>query len=380
MMGQARTRLITAATTLAGWFFPHTESSSALRGDVERLLIYKPCCLGDVIQVSPVFTAMKNAFPRARVELATSSWARLAAVTNPALDRIVDVGPVQRDGRSAASAIIRQAMMLRKERYQLALVLDRSPAASLITLLACIPERAGYDSLGRGFALNRRISVPPCVHELDLALSVVRALKLPVPATLPTYYVPQTDRDRAAELLSGLNLPKGARVVAIAPGGGANPGATQVEKRWSASGFRRLVALLHHAGMHPMLVGAATDITVARAVKGEGCCPVLDLTDRTSLPDLAALLTHCCLYVGNDSGTTHLAAAVGCPTVAIFGPTDPARYGPRGERVSILAAEPASDDPGAGTVIHPWFVSRSWQHQITADAICRAAVGLGVAL
>lgn len=131
-------------------------------------------------------------------------------------------------------------------------------------------------------------------------------------------------------MLGRLGFEAGQRVVAVHPGSGGR------RKCWPAERFARVAEALGAEGIGVALVqGPADGEIVADVLKALGGAPppvVSDLPVR----DLAALLSLCATYLGNDSGVTHLAAAVGTPTVALFGPTDPAVWGPRGERVTIL--------------------------------------------
>lgn len=373
MAGDTGELALTIVGTAAGRWLPSVPSGSPFRVDVRSIVLIKPCCIGDVIQAGPVVASLRAAFPAAAIDLATSPWSRVAAETNPELRAIVELPP------APLAALRRVRRSLRAGRYDLCVVLDRSPVYGVAALLARVPERCGYDSLGRGFALNRRVVVPRRIHELDLALSVVEALGLPVPCRLPTYHVREEDRLMARAILQRCGVPDGGRLAVIAPGGGANPGAVMMEKRWRPEGYARVAERCLAAGMAVALVGSQSDSASSSRVRELTRGAVHDLVGRTAFRELAAVLERASLYVGNDSGTAHLAAAVGCPTVAVFGPTDPARYGPRGSRVAVVAAPPEPGDPGRGMVRDPWFVGRDWQSLVDVEQVWAAAASLGAA-
>ena len=216
----------------------------------------------------------------------------------------------------------------------MALVFDRAPQWALLAFLAGIPVRAGLDSLHRGLGLTHRIRPAPGQHEGDLAAAVVRSLGLPVDDLTEEYAPSAAGRARAAELLAraATSLPR----VALHPAGGVNPGMTLLAKRWPPERFAALIARLTAAGATPILTGAPTDREVAAAVLAalppDAPRPV-DLTGQLDLDGHAALAAQCDLYIGHDSGPTHLASAVGTPTVVIFGPTSPTVYAPPGAHV-----------------------------------------------
>lgn len=371
MAGDTAERALTTVCTLAGRIVPRVAPSAPLRVDARRILVVKHCCIGDVIMADPVLASLRASFPEAAIDLATSPWSRVAAETNPALRSILDLPPAW------PREMHRLRRLFRAQRYDVCVVLDRSPIYGAAALLAGIPERCGYDSLGRGFALNRRVPVPRRVHELELALSVVEALGLPVACRTPRYHVPEGDGHRARALLESRGFRGDKRLAVIAPGGGSNPGAAMGEKRWSPLGYARVADRCVAAGLTVALVGGAGDIEIARVVHETSRAELVNLAGRTTFRELAAVLQQSALYVGNDSGTTHLAAAIGCPTVALFGPTDPARYAPRGERVAVVSAPPPPDDPGRGMVRDPWFVGRDWQARVDVDRVWTAATSLG---
>jgi ADP-heptose:LPS heptosyltransferase len=129
----------------------------------------------------------------------------------------------------------------------------------------------------------------------------------------------------------------GARVAAVFPGGGRNPGMVLDAKRWPADRYAALADTLHaEYGLAVVLAGAEHDRPVTVAVRRLMRAPAVDLAGRTGFGTLGALFARCALFAGNDCGPMHLAAAVGTPVLAIFGPTDPAVYGPFSPRAVAL--------------------------------------------
>jgi ADP-heptose:LPS heptosyltransferase len=124
------------------------------------------------------------------------------------------------------------------------------------------------------------------------------------------------------------------------------PGAAphRPAKRWPAESFGALAQVLDRRGLRPVVAGAAADRPLAASILA-ACPAALDLTGRTSLPDLAGLAARAALAVGNDTGPMHLAAAVGCRCVVLFsGSSDPALTAPRG-RVAVLRQADLADLP-----------------------------------
>ncbi len=115
-----------------------------------------------------------------------------------------------------------------------------------------------------------------------------------------------------------------------------HPSARYEFKAWPPERFAQLSDRLVTQGVRTVLIGAAREEARARAVQRQARHPIVSLVGRTKLLDLAALMQRCAVFVGNDAGPMHLAAAVGCPVVGLFGPTDPAVWGPRGKSTAVV--------------------------------------------
>ncbi len=287
-----------------------------------RILIFRRCCLGDVLMTTPLLRAIEAAYPDATITYAVGKWSAAALGGAPQRHTILRLPE-----RPGARDRVRIVGRLRRGRFDLALVPERSPLPALATALAGIPRRVGLDSAGRGFALTDRVPAPLLRHQSDLALDLARALDLPAAERRPRYLPSVEARARVAAILAerGLREP----LFVVHPGGGANPGVTMDTKRWLPERFAAVgAALLARHGGTLVVVGAASDAATVAATLS--ACPpgTHDLSGVLSLDESGALCARATLYVGNDAGTTHLAEACGAPTVVVFGPTDPAQYGP----------------------------------------------------
>jgi lipopolysaccharide heptosyltransferase II len=300
-----------------------------------RLVVLKSCCLGDVLLATPLLAALRRAYPRARLVAGVGRWARPALLNNPDLDGLLDLEMVGL-GRFQPAAYTRVVRRLRTGRFDVALVLDRTPVLTGLPLLADIPVRAGIDSGGRGFPLNVRVPWEAVEHEAKLFLRVGAALGVPTHDVQLRFAPTKNDHARADDLWHQGGL-GGARVVAVFPGGGRNPGMVLDAKRWPPARYAALADKLHgDYGLGVVLAGSEDDQPVTAAVQRLMRAPGVNLAGRASFGTLGALFARCALFAGNDCGPMHLAAAVGTPVLAIFGPTDPAVYGPFSPRAVAL--------------------------------------------
>ena len=335
-----RTQIVSTAGRTLGALFPRRPPPAPDR--VRKLLVIKPAAYGDILFASAAIGALRRGYPHAEITLAVSKWFTEIALGIPGVDRVLDLGSFGTPGRYGLPSIWRAAIRLRRERYDLAAVLDRSPKVAIAPWLAGIRHRAGIDSSGRGFALTVRVPWDRPAHEADLMLDVVRSLGVDVDEPRLTY-VPSEEHLRYADrLMQEWDLTGEAPMVVIHPGGASNPGMVMPSKRWPAPRFAALAdRLVEQAGAKVVIVGHGADAPVARQMRLSMKQPCVDLVGQASIGQLAALLKHADLYVGNDSLPLHLGVAVGTPVLGIFGPTDPAINGPYHAAGAALVDEDA---------------------------------------
>jgi lipopolysaccharide heptosyltransferase II len=304
----------------------------------QKIVLIKACCIGDVIMTTPLLHVLRQNYPDATITYVTGSWSKTIAEHNPNVDDIIDCGTVGIPGRYTFKAYLQLARQLRRHRFDLALVLDRSPMLTLLPWLAGIPRRVGPDSLGRGFSLTDRVPVSASPdhlqHQAEIYLDLARALKLPIEHPHMLFVPTPAEQQGAHKLIQdsiGANaVPK--KLVTVFPGGGSNPGMNLTAKRWPLERYRELVQrLVASLDVRVLLIGASDDAPLNETLISELSIPhtdVLNLAGKTSFGESAALIQACTLFIGNDSSPMHLAAAVGTPVIAIFGPTSPQEYGP----------------------------------------------------
>lgn len=315
-----------------------------------RILILKPCCLGDVVFATALLRELRRALPDAHLTFGVGAHSRPVVATQPALNDLLDTGRVGSGPYNLADllALVRE---IRARHFDACLVLERSALLALVPLLAGIPKRVGIDSGGRGFSLGVAVSSRPARPESELYLDLLRALGgRPLSGHLE--YVPSTDAVRRVDQLIRDRLPAGRPFVILHCAGGTNPGLSLLRKRWPIESFRELAARINRTGRTVVLVGAEEDRV---AVSGRWDVPtdglpvhptdrrpseaaIVDLVGQLSLDELAELARRAAAYVGNDSGPSHLAEAAGANVVMLFGPSDPIIYGPRHPRAIALTA------------------------------------------
>jgi len=293
-----------------------------------RIVLILPCCIGDVVLATATLSALRRAFPHAHITWAVGTWSQHAIATHPALDAILDTGASALPVKSTRG-FVRFVRQMRAGHFDLAVSLVRSPLMSAALLLSGIPYRAGIDSGGRGFGYNIRASITPTErrHEAQVYLDV--ALVLGLEASNTWANVPVVDADkhvvRASLAERGIH---GAFIVGN-PAGGNNPGMVMDAKRYPPPLFADLLNRLSATFAWPIvLIGGPKDADIVAQVQAHLSHPAPAFVGTLSFAQIAALAAESALYVGNDTGMTHLAAAAGAPTAMILGPSDPQRYAP----------------------------------------------------
>ncbi len=294
----------------------------------EAIVVLKPCCLGDLIMTTPLLDVIHQAYPHASITYVAGTWSKVIPEHHPTVNSVIDSGTVGIGGHYNLRSYMRLAEEMRRHHFDMAFVLDRSPLLTLLPWLAGVPRRIGPDSLGRGFSLTDRVAVSSSPaqlqHQADIYLDLARAIGLSIDA-------PRMRFEPAPAERRGVIQPTRMRV-ALFSGGGSNPGMDLTVKRWPLARFRELAQRLISAlNAQILLIGGPGDIALNQElVRGLTYPPdtIIDLTGKTSFGEMAAQLEACTLFIGNDSGPMHLAAAVNIPVIAIFGPTSPQEYGP----------------------------------------------------
>lgn len=298
---------------------------------LRSILVASPNWLGDAVLALPVLANLRRSFPDARIALLVRSWLSPLFRSLPFVDELVEL---PRTGE-----LIWAATALRKRGFDVALLLPNSFRTALISRLAGIPHRVGYMADGRGSLLT--VGVRPSsgmvLHQADAYLGLLRALKWDSWLRPTGFLLPPESDAEAEKLLTESGLSPDVRVIGIAPG--ASYGTA---KRWPSERFAEVADLLaDRLGIVAILFGSPQEAPLTRAVHERMHGAAINFGGRTSLTELASLLRRCALLLTNDTGTMHLASALGIPCIALFGPTDPHRTGPLGLGHQVLHDPPA---------------------------------------
>ncbi len=340
---------------------------------LRSIVLLKPCCFGDVMFTTPLLGILRRAHPGARIDYAVSAYARPAIEANPLIDNRVEIP--NPNLKSLISNLLSIARVLRSGSYDAIFVPDRSPMLCLAAFLSGIRYRVGLNSGGRGLLYTHRAATSPqdIRHEADIYLDLARAINIPTDCAAVEYTPPNNDRKAALALLEDARLVDKPYVL-IHPGGGRNPGMTLDAKRWPPPNFAQLaIRIMRETGLPVALVGGLGDDPILAAVKGLVNIPVTDFGPRP-WGQIGALAERSVMYIGNDTGATHMAVGAGTRVVMILGPSDPRRYAPYGKPDRVAHAWREWNVPAAG--VRAGAKGFSWDHGATVEDVIETVMKL----
>jgi ADP-heptose:LPS heptosyltransferase len=298
--------------------------------------------LGDTLFVTPTIHALRQRYPAAQITaLATGANAPLLE-HNPDLDETV-VLPFWRDwqGGGALPAVLRRLL---HRRYDMALCFS-TPALAWVAAACGIPRQEFLEYLPLWWLLPHDFTGWNSRHAVELYATAARRLDIPPLERRTHVRILPAEHAGMAGLLHQLRANRAPLRIALHPGSGAAP----AQKRWPLGRFQEVArTLVEQTGAQIIIAGGASEQALAMQL-GRAIGPAaVSLAGRLTLRQSLALFAACDLFIGNDSGPLHLAAAVGTPVVGIYGATNPAVFGPWAPVEQVATIQP----PGARPVIH----------------------------
>jgi heptosyltransferase-2 len=302
-----------------------------------RILIRSVNWIGDAVMTTPAIGAVRECFPQAEITLLANPLVSQLFSPHDWVDRVITF---DRKGiHRGIGGRLRLAGELRRQRFDLAVILPNSFDSALVPWLAGIPLRLGKRSDGRGWLLSHRYTAPdvPGRHEVRYYLDLLGHFGIRGSAAEPHLVTTPAEDATAAGLLAANGIGPDRFMLGI------NPGATfGSAKRWYPERFAGVARSLATQWQAQVVIfGGPDETAIALEIERHlgGAC--LNLAGKTSVRELMALIKRCNFMITNDSGPMHVAAAFGVPLVAIFGPTDHTGTAPFTDRAVIVRKDVA---------------------------------------
>jgi len=300
-----------------------------------RIMIRANNWIGDVVMVAPAVRAIRERFPRARMAIVAKAWVLETLAGNPYYDELIEYDPQGRHAGLAGRLRIASAIRAGGA-VDLAVLFQKAFDAAALALLAGARVRVGYATDARGLLLTHALPPPPAtMHHAEAFLGLARALGCQVEDGRPFFHVGVEARQRARALLSSLGPAGSGPLVAL------HVGASKPPRAWHAERFGDLARRLRRRldARLVILVGPDEEALLREVTLGLARDAFLACGTTGGLRDSAAVIEQCALFVGNDSGPMHIAAALGVPTLGIFGPGLPRNTAPigRGSAVAVVS-------------------------------------------
>jgi lipopolysaccharide heptosyltransferase I len=298
--------------------------------EFREILIIKPSSLGDIIDALPAVGAIRKRFPSALISwLVKSEWAPILT-GHPAIDQVI-AAPFR------WGEIFHLVRAVRKRPFDLVVDLQGLLRSALLGYATGAPVRIGFAAAREGapWFYTDSVSVPEgVVHAVDRYRWVAKVLGCDVETIgfdIPSSIETATNIRR---FLAEGGLSESAPFALI------HPTARWESKKWEPTRFAELADWLVREKKIPVVfVGSKGEKEEVDRIVEKMKQPAFSVAGRTTLPELAELIRQAAFFVCNDSGPMHLAAAVGTPVVALFGPTDPRKIGPYGAGHTVIRKE-----------------------------------------
>ncbi len=298
----------------------------------KRILVVKLDHIGDVILATPVFSNLRLTFPDADIDALTGDWSRVILENHPDVNKVwVYNSPAF--SRSQKPTPLKEVFQLYRnlqgQNYDLLINLRGDWRVILLSLFRVSSKRIDRASIQ---VANKFGSAQfSSKHEASRNLDVLKRVGIPTPIQHATFSVTSEDEEWASKFLLDQNINLDQPIIAI------HPGSPIPLKRWIPKRYAELADwLVEKKSAKVLFVGVKDEIPIITEIQDIMHRESISIAGKTNLPQLASILLKITVFIGNDSGPMHLAAAVGTNTIGLFGPGDPERFGPIGHNCATL--------------------------------------------
>jgi heptosyltransferase-3 len=291
--------------------------------EVRRVLIVRLRSIGDTVLTTPSLFALRRFLPNTQIDIVLEDWVAPVLEGSDLVDRVI---PIARDSKTGRARLARE---LRASRYDVVYNLHGGTTATLLTRATGAKQRVGFGHYQYARLHNHaapsslEIWQRPSLHSVEQQLALIGWTGVPVTDRPPTHLaVTDSSLLSVAEKLRAAGFEDPDKPFAV-----IHPAAAFDTKQWPAENFARVAGELNSRGLSPIVIVSPKERSMIEALRRQTSEAVVGLSDL-GLPEVTALASRAQLFVGNDSGIAHIAAAAGAPCVVIFGSSNVAHWRP----------------------------------------------------
>lgn len=313
--------------------------------NVERILIVKLRSIGDTVLSTPSLIALRRFVPNVQIDILLEDWVAPLLVGHEAIDNVISVGK----GSLERTKI---ALKLWRSKYDVAFNLHGGTTATFFTSASRATHRVGYADYQYSFLYNHLLSSSTDFWKTEFTHSAEQQLALLGFVGVPVQDRPKSKLTVDASALKSIREKYSAKTHSTQNGEEAifalmHPSSLFATKQWSTENFARTAEFLAERGIRTIAIASRSEVEVLKTLKDESNAPIQTFDDLT-LPEITALASMAKVFVGNDSGIAHIAAAVGTPSVVIFGSSNRNHWRPWTNAPNEMVFEPLPCQPCPG--------------------------------
>jgi len=326
---------------------------------MKRILLIKLRYLGDVVLSTPVLPLLRKHFPDAKITFLVNPGTASLLQGNPYLDEVWTL-PCQ-SWWEQFSFIHR----LREAKFEAVVDLTDADRSAFLSFMSGAPIRIGYNREHRWREKFYTCVVPAdygAMHMVEYHQQALAGLGINEPVGDPEVFINSDEGEQRDAVLEKFSRRQPLVLL--------HPTARYVFKAWPLERFAVVADWLGAQGLRVALIGTQQEMLIGQQIMNLTKHKPMSLMGETHISQLTALMKRSLLFIGNDGGPMHMAAAVGCPVLGLFGPTDPAVWGPRGANVKVIYKRLDCEEcfyPGCSRG------EESCMRQISVDEVCQVA-------
>lgn len=328
---------------------------------LKKILMRGPNWVGDSVLAIPAMKAVRSRFPEAEITLLVRPWVSGVFKAAPFIDHLWS-----EPRPTGILDWMRLTRDIREKRFDMALLFPNSFESAAMIFLGRVPQRVGYATDGRRWLLTNSLKPGRAKrHQVHYYLDLAGALSAKVEKPSISIEATEEEKSQASRLLASEGIAQGRHYLIL------NPGAAYGSaKRWGEEGFADAGDILAaEFDLDVAIVGSEVERSIAETIQKRMRSRVAVLSGRTSLETLIGVIAGSSFVLTNDSGPMHIAAALGVPTVAVFGATDDVVTGPLGPHARVVR-EKVECSP---CMLRECPIDHRCMTRVSAEAVCRAA-------